>query len=245
MTNSRVMARCWLLALVLSLLGCAQRARPVEFQGLPAARIVSAEAVVEVSATPRDAERLGRLFVRCRPPATGDSFRDLSLLDVDCSEERLRRLLREAAAERGGDVLSELSCEQRATLSCRATLARREQASPPGVKSPLVEDVRGELGADVWVSYESSGVSGQLPPRAEHNVAEVSELSPAQLALGNLETRCEACSELSARDALRIAAGRLGAADVVGVRCVSQGAGQRCLAVATVWERDALPSHVE
>ncbi|HWA76388.1 MAG TPA: hypothetical protein VG937_28815 [Polyangiaceae bacterium] len=230
------MVRCWLLALALSLPGCAHHARPVEFQGLSSARVVSADAVIEVSATPRGAERLGRLFVRCRPVVPDESFSELSLLDVDCSEQRLRRLLREAASEHGGDVLSELSCEQRASISCRATLARREQGSAPSVKGRPIEDVRGELGAEVLVSFESSGLPGRRSPRAPHNVREVSTLGPAQLPLGNLETRCEACSELSAREALRIAAGQLGAADVVAVRCVSQGTAQRCLGVATVWE---------
>jgi hypothetical protein len=97
--------------------------------------------------------------------------------------------------------------------------------------------VHGELGANIWVSYQASEGAPHGPPRDEGNVREIAWLGPGQLELGNLETRCDACAELSARDALRIAAGRLGASDVVGVRCVSQGAGQRCLGVAAAWQR--------
>jgi hypothetical protein len=79
------------------------------------------------------------------------------------------------------------------------------------------------------------------PARDPQNVAEVLTFSPAHVVIGNLETRCEECAELSARDALRIAAGRIGASDVVGVRCLSQGNSQRCLAEAAVWERAAAP----
>jgi hypothetical protein len=230
---------------VLGFAGCAGRARPVEFQGHPAERVVAPEGVLETSVVPRDAERLGRLFVRCRLVTATESFSERRLLDVDCSEARLRRLLREAAAEQGGDVLAESSCQQSSSaVSCRAVLARQSAPlSPrPALPAARAADVRGELGAWVFVNYEAARVRHVAPPvLAEENVGDVAVRSPAHVTVGTLETRCDECSELSARDALRIAAGRLGASDVVGVRCVSEGSEQRCLGEAAVWENAATP----
>jgi hypothetical protein len=239
MADWRFMQRQWLFGVALAASGCGRSARPVEFQGHPAEPVVAPEAVLEASALPRGAERLGRLFVRCHPVDGAESFSERTLLDVDCSEVRLRRLLREAASEHGGDVLAELSCQQGSTLTCRATLARsgsHAAAAPPSAGASGA-DVHGELAARVLVSYELRSAERPRSALAEDNVRELSNLSPAQISVGNLEIRCEACSELSARDALRIAAGRLGASDVVGVRCVSEGEGQRCLGEAAVWER--------
>lgn len=222
--------------LALALAACG-RARPVEFQGHPEPRLVGPDAVVESRVVPRGAERLGRLYVRCQPVSALEPFCERSLLDVDCSAHRLRRLLREAAAEHGGDVLVGLECGGGSTLTCRAQLARRHPVGTPR-RAPVPQpDVRGELGARVFVSYEPRWASPGRPARPEHAVREHALLSPAQLAVGNLETSCEDCSELSARDALRIAAGRLGASDVVGVRCLASGTGQRCLGEAAVAER--------
>lgn len=239
MADSRFMQRQLLFGVALAAVACGRPARPVEFQGHPAERVVAPESVLEASALPRGAERLGRLFVRCRPVDAAESFSERTLLDVDCSEVRLRRLLREAASEHGGDVLAELSCQRGGALSCRATLARRGSRAAVAPSSPAAAaaDVQGELAARVLVSYELRSAERPRAAVAEGNVRELSNLGPAQMLVGNLEIRCEACGELSARDALRIAAGRLGASDVVGVRCVSQGDGQRCLGEAAVWER--------
>jgi hypothetical protein len=61
-------------------------------------------------------------------------------------------------------------------------------------------------------------------------------LPPSHQLLGSLATACDACSELETRDALRIAAGRLGASDVVGVRCLAWGPGFQCAGSAAVPE---------
>jgi hypothetical protein len=59
--------------------------------------------------------------------------------------------------------------------------------------------------------------------------------------VGELETSCEGCREPELREALLIAAGRLGVADVVGVRCSPGRATARCQAEATVPELENDP----
>jgi hypothetical protein len=227
------------LGLIFALAACG-RSRAVEFQGESGTRLVAPDAVVEASVMPRGAQRLGRLSARCRAVSAAEAFSERSLVDVDCSEQRLRRLLREAASEHGGDVLAELHCQTDSSLSCSAHLVRRAaQGEPRPLPGPAPRpDVRGELGSQVLVSYEPRFAWAPRAARPEHAVREHALLSPPQVAVGNLETHCEDCSELAARDALRIAAGRVGASHVLGVRCLPTGPGQHCIAEIAVAERD-------
>ena len=114
----------------------------------------------------RDARSSNRSDAARQSPRWVSSTRALAsisgeqpLADVDCSEARLRRMLREAAAENGGDLLVDVSCETNGSTSCRAGLGRGALAAaslapqrPPAVHG----DVRGSRGASVLVDSRRS-----------------------------------------------------------------------------------------
>ena len=111
-----------LVGLALLGFGCA-RSRAVAFQGHSSEPRVDVERVRETSVMPREASWLGRVIARCQPFTADGSFEDRALFDLDCSERRLRALLREGAADAGGNVLSEVVCNSGSTRECRALVS--------------------------------------------------------------------------------------------------------------------------
>jgi len=70
-------------------------------------------------------------------------------------------------------------------------------------------------------------------------VRELAIFPVSHLPLGDLVARCaEGCKTASVRASVRIAAGRIGATDVVGVRCVEKGRGVLCTGTAAAHEVD-------
>ena len=198
---------------------------------------VAAAQVVEAPVVPRGAQRLGYVSVRCSPVTPGESFRDRSLVDVDCSRERLLGHLRQAAAEYGGDVLAEVECDSYAGVRCRATLGRFAGDTP----APNLERPNDELwAAGIWVSFAASVAELEPPVRRREEVRELAELGPSLVPVGALEAHCEGCAERDLREALLISAGRLGITGVVGVRCRTDDSEERCQAEAAVLEADLL-----
>jgi hypothetical protein len=223
------------LALALNSGGCAGAVRQVEFQGQPADP-VGEGLVVEAPAAPRNASSLGRLTARCSAPKPG-AFSDRALVDVDCSPGRLKIWLREAAAERGGDVLAGLTCRGVEHADCSADLVRTGAALP----RPANVGTSDPAGAATLLSYRPAPARSDRPPLAVSLVRELSTATPELLISGEISGRCERCSELVLRDSLRIAASRLGAAAVIGVRCVATEGEQRCLGEVAVTELSAEP----
>ncbi len=142
--------------------------------------------------------------------------------------------------------------DRRGRSSCRARVARRSQQArslePPRRGHPSAGQTQlaataGEAavldeptGGEAWriraSYYPTSGV--RTPPEGARNrasdVHELSDLPPSHLRLGTVETRCElGCSEDAMRASLRVVAGRVGASDVVGIRCVPQDSAWRCV----------------
>lgn len=223
----------------------------VSFSGKAAPPVTTPEAVVEVTRFPLTVERLGTATAECSPPENWqEAFRGRSLVDVDCTERRLRRMLRESAAQNGANLLAGLRCESGSRSRCSAAFgrgalvgnaaakARVPSEGRPGLAPGAPFDVRGMSGTDVRVDFDPVVKDPARPPREDEAVRELPSLPPSHFVLGTFVTECEECSELETRDALRLAAGSLGASDVVGVRCQPFGTGgysvvgYRCLGSA-------------
>ena len=151
---------CALLAAII-LCGCA-RTRAVTFQGHTSDARVQAEQVIETSVMPRSATWLGRVMARCQPFNSSGSFEDRPLFDLDCSEARLRSLLREGAAEAGGNVISELVCNSGSSRECRALVSTLPHARG---SAPLAPELRAVVGnARVAFLREVPGVRSEPRP---------------------------------------------------------------------------------
>lgn len=214
-------------------IGCGASS-PVHFRGQSADPAVHSTSVREGASLERNARQLGVLTVECEPIARFESFDRLSLVDVDCTPTRLRRMLREAAAAEGGDHLAAVECRERPSPRCEALLGRSEglNEAPPAPRAS--NDVRGLLGAHVSVSFSAVGQAALGSPKAEQAVRDVAWLPPSHRVIGTLSAACGQCEEIPTRDAVRIAAARTGASDVVGVHCVPWHKGFRCQGLATV-----------
>lgn len=218
---------------VLMLLVSACHGSGLFFQGRSRPPVQLPDAIIEGPALPRGASKLGRLVARCQEVGRWDSFQGLALVDVDCTEQRLRLMLKEAASRLGGDVLFEVQCRGSGSLLCQAFLGRMAGGSDRRVERLNWRgDIRGELGSGIRVDFESMLPSASRPRSQEASVRELPVLPPSHRLIGSFSTSCEECSQLEARDAVRIAAAGLGASDLVGVRCLVWGAGYRCVGSA-------------
>lgn len=263
-----------MLALVaLSLMSassCATTPRDaVHYSGARHEPSVGAPQLLSAASLPLGYQRLGRLSTSCNAWVPGSPVDEEWLVDLDCTERRLRLALREKAAAVGGQVLVSERCgsQRRATrsarhaatsserLMCLADVARADavlRAQQPlgdfsspaerprlGVSAYQAEQLDDPTGTAAWrirVSYWPSERqrrphrSAATGLRTASEVGELSDLPPSHDALGTLRTACERdCSEAAMRASVRVAAGRLGGSDVVGVRCVPRGGGYRCV----------------
>lgn len=216
---------------------CGPATPAVRFQGSAEPALAAPSHIERASTLPRDARRLGTLSVSCDPELPHEAFECRSLADIDCTPARLTRMLEEAGAEAGGNVLVGLGCTRDDELTCRAALARRASAATPLRPSP--SDAPASLEAAVRISFVPAGAPpAERAARDGANVRDLPTLPPGHRAAGTLEARCHrACPELAVRDGLRLAAGRLGFHAVVGVRCFAWDAGYRCLGTGAVAER--------
>jgi hypothetical protein len=221
------------LIAVSSAAGCHGSRAGVAFNGNAQTPVVTSNQVVEVRALPGGALRLGRLYAQCEALESWEAFEARSLADVDCSESRLRWMLRDAAAENGGDVLAAVNCRSGTSSSCSAVLGRTASAVQARALA-LRSDVQGARGAAVTVDFAPLGAVGLRGSHKAESVNDLPTLPPSHRVVGSFSTACVECSELETRDALRVAAGRLGASGVVGVRCVPWGPGFQCAGAASV-----------
>jgi hypothetical protein len=85
----------------------------------------------------------------------------------------------------------------------------------------------------------TAATASSRPARPAHLVAEQTVMPVQNVVLGDLVARCAGeCSEPAMRESLRSAAGRVGASDLVGVRCLSEDDDLVCSARATGPEAD-------
>jgi hypothetical protein len=254
-------------ALALSAAACGERFDPANFAGTREPRRVEPEALLELAARTSELEALGSVHASCtlQPgfrPLDGDS-----LSDVDCSTERLAFALRESAASAGGEALVGLHCNSRRLgttarethrVSCSAEVARFSgngvasrrplavpRAIPVGRPAPSpsevkwIDDPDPSLAFRISLEFAPSVQKFERKPRTGPEVNELSAMPLADYSLGDLKARCEdGCDELALRRSVLIAAGRLGAPDVIAVRCFSVGAGNSCVGTLAAPERE-------
>jgi hypothetical protein len=242
---------------------CAGAHVPVTYAGRSEPVIARAQDLREAPALPAGYDQLGELRARCALTPGFRAIDDEPLSDVDCSERRLTRAMLEAAAEAGADLLVDRRCasreyrDGRLEIVCRAGAARptaqhpavRAQALPaselPSLPAPgpaeveRIDEPSVSATSGVRVRFTPRVKKFAFPARRADLVGELATLPVSHRALGDLVTRCErTCSPQDLRLALYAAAGRLGATDVVDVRCFTEGSGSACVATAAAPERD-------
>jgi hypothetical protein len=224
---------------VLVAVGCARPATPSSLRPSD---------VTEHASLPPGYELGERMTEHCSGANGLRSIDGESLLDVDCSPERLSRLLRARAAERGSHVLIGRVCRvtgsQRFKVECAASLGEpsssvalgagpRAEAAPAPTPAQVLDldEPRPQDGAAIRVSFAPQPQARRLAPRAYDRVAETAQGSVGRRDLGQVSARCHDCGESALRHALRVAAGRMGAGEVASVRCFQDG-DERCVATA-------------
>jgi hypothetical protein len=235
--------------LCLSTLGCGRAG--ALFSGQTQDPRVAATQVLELESMPADHRLLGVVETSCEreEPAFGElAERESgrrSLAELMCSQASLTRALRERAAEVGGTLLVGRRCSSEASedgLSVRCiaevATARDERtvqlAKVPVPQTDQVVPLRDVQEADaIQVMYTALNAKPRAP-RAPHLVAEQVTMPVQNVAIGDLLARCgDECSAAALRESLRVAAGRVGASDLVGVRCLHKGEDLVCGAQAT------------
>jgi hypothetical protein len=254
-------------ALGLLEVGCAGRFDPAHFEGSRQPQRAEPEAIIDLATRTSDLETLGTVRDRCGLQLGFRRLENQPLSDLDCSMQRLLLVLRESAAHAGGEVLVGAQCRShrlgsmpRATyqVSCAAQVARyknrrlanlRPLPAPrsllPGTPAPSASDVRridepdAALAFGISLDFEPQVSAFEGRVRTGSEVRELAELPLPDRRLGDLSARCEAgCDERALRYGLLIAAGRLGAPDVVGVRCFRSASADSCVGTLAAPERD-------
>jgi hypothetical protein len=255
------------VALGLAVVGCGGRFDPAHFEGSREARRTEPEALIVVANRASDLEALGGVHASCTLQPGFRPLDGEVLSDLDCSTERLIVALRESAAGAGGEALVGLHCDARRLgstsrethrVSCAAEVARftgnggpsqRPLAVPrsfrPSQPAPSAAEVKRIDEPDAALAFRITLVFEPTVSKFERRVrtgSEVSELAWLPLfdrPLGDLQARCEdGCEERALRRSVLVAAGRLGAPDVIGVHCFSVGAGNSCVGTLAAPERE-------
>lgn len=246
---------------------CAGRFDPAHFEGTREARRAEPEALIELSARTGELETLGAVHDSCSFKAGFRRLDNEALSDLDCSNERLLFALRESAASAGGEALLGAHCSSRPLgtttppayqLSCVAEVARfRTGASadlrplsaprshPAAKPAPSASDVKRidepdvSLAFRIALNFEPAVSEFDRPARASADVHELPRMPLSHTALGDLAASCKGgCDERALRHGVLIAAGRLGAPDVVGIRCFRDARGDACVGTLAAPERD-------
>ena len=239
-----------------ALTGCGRSAaQPARYEGRLGRPAFDAGQVRVESSRPPGYETLGIVRARCRADDGVVELDHEPLADVDCSNAFLQLALREKAASVGGEVLVGLLCVEKpeshddvlgSTLhTCSAKVVARASGSPN------VASIGDELAAlppydrpgaafDVKVSLVPDGPAA--PPRKavpSDSVAELAVVPPGRVVMGDIVARCkDDCGRSIVRHAVRAAAGRVGATEVVGIACVRREEGWLCTGRAARPERD-------
>lgn len=246
--------------------GCAGRFDPAHFEGVREARRAEPEALVDLAARTNELETLGTVHDRCTLRPGFRRLRHEALSDLDCSKERLLTALRESAANAGGEALLGAQCSSRRLgttipeayeLYCAAEVARfrsgalanpRPLSAPrslaQGRPAPSASDVQridepdASLAFRISLSFEPVISNYERPALRSAEVHELSLMPLSHVRLGDLAAKCDGfCDERALRYGVLIAAGRLGAPDVVGVRCFRSGRGNACIGTLAAPER--------
>jgi hypothetical protein len=236
---------------VVAAVGCAAKRPPI-----------APEDVERLEVLPNDYGSLGDVRASCEEREGFEAAQGEPLSSFDCNETRLRRVLAELSVERGGEVLAEERCDrsgaQGLSLSCRARVGRRpdmelrarpvDGAAADSFSSPApsaaevgrADEPRARLAFAIEVDFEPRIARFAGAPRPADRVSWVATLPLSHVELGVLRTRCDAeeCALADLRHALRVAAGGLGASDVVGARCATLSDESWCVAEVAAAEVD-------
>jgi len=126
---------------------------------------------------------------------------------------------------------------ERSALSVGEARARQTKLAATALEAARLDDPTAAEAWRILVTYHvdeaGSAVPASLPPygpsRPAAAVNELTDLPPSHFARGTLLAACDAsCSLDAVRASVRVAAGRLGASDVVGVHCVPDRSGWQC-----------------
>jgi hypothetical protein len=254
-TPNRFRSFCCACVVVLAT-ACAGRFDPANFEGSREARRAEPEALIELAAHTKELQTLGTVHDRCTLKPGFRRLADEALSDVDCSTERLLLALRESAANAGGQALLGTHCSsyppatsaaESYQLDCAAEVVRYRSAAstrplsapgslPPGRPAPTASEVKRidepepSLAFRITVTFEPAISTFERPARRGAEVHELSLMPLSHRRLGDLVASCkEGCDERALRYGVLIAAGRLGAPDVVGVRCFRSVRGSSCV----------------
>ena len=255
------------VAALASTQACAGRFDPAHFEGKREARRAEPEALVELSARTIELETLGTVRASCSLRPGFRRLENEKLSDFDCSNERLLLALRESAASAGGEALLGANCSSRplgstqpvaSQLSCAAEVARFRTATsahsrplspprsrPPGKPAPSASDVKRidepdvSLAFRIALNFEPTVPNFERRARSGSEVHELPRMPLSHSSLGDLSASCEdGCDERALRYGVLIAAGRLGAPDVVGIRCFRDARGDACVGTLAAPELD-------
>ena len=225
---------------------------------------VPPERIASASVMPSGYEEVSKVVASC---SALDGFQPTDgepLASFDCNRARLERVLAERASEASAEMLVGTRCgRDGSVLRCSAVAARSDGASagaarvdaasggakrgepdPGPVPGPGAierwDEPRASMALVIRVDFEPSVERFERKRRRASDVAEVAALPLSHRELGMLTTRCAAdeCELRELRQALRIAAGGLGASDLVGVRCFGRGDERECVANVAASEID-------
>jgi hypothetical protein len=208
-----------------------------------------ASQVAEVASAPAGYAVGQRLRATCRVVTALEST---SLADVDCSFERLSRVLRARAGEASSPFLIEKECQLgsfgASELECSAALAtptgrstltvreRRENERPAPSPAEVLDldEPRPQDAEQLQVSFvpAAAKTDQQLPARSYDRVAETAFAPLGRRELGQITARCGGCSAEALRYALRVTAGHVGAGEISGVKCFDEAGDLRCVGTA-------------
>lgn len=259
---------CLRFGLLLLSTGCAGRFDPAHFEGTREPRRAEPEALFELVADTAELQTLGSVRDHCTLEVGYRALDDVALSDLDCSSERLMMVLRESASAAGGDALVGAHCSSRLLpdarsqeWSCAARVARfwsRNSAEqrplevprsrPPETPAPSAKDVKridepdASLSFRIRLDFSPRLAAFSGPARPASQVRDLPELPVSHYVLGDLAAHCDGTCELRAlRYGVLVAAARLGAPDVVGVRCFRSKSGDSCVGTLAAPERDEQP----
>ena len=152
MLEGRLPAHARTAVLVVSALvgvACASGSGPgARFSGSTDAPVAAPWEIGDESVAPEGYAVLGRVSASCTLREGRRTIERERLSDVDCSEARLVRALREGAAEAGGQLLVDRQCASQAVrqnelhVRCSADVARAEAPAlaPPKAKDSIAAD---------------------------------------------------------------------------------------------------------
>jgi hypothetical protein len=205
--------------------------------------------VVEYASLPPGYTLGARLSEGCTGVVGIRAIEREALLDVDCSPERITRVLHARAAAQGKRLLVERSCRSvgsaRFKVQCSAAVAEPSQhvalgAGPAAEAAPApspaqvldLDEPRPQYSAEIRVSFLPLPEARRWAARGYDRVAETAQPAVGRRGLGQVSAICRDCAPAELRHALRVTAGRMGAGEVATVRCFQDDDDQRCVATA-------------